>query len=115
MSKITRPETAEHYLWGEACDGWHLLKSPGLSVIQERVPQGCGEVRHYHRHAQQFSYILAGEATFEPDGKVLQLQPHQGCAVEPGVPHRLSNHGGEDLVFLVVSAPMSHDDKVPVD
>ena len=30
-------KNAEHYFWGEKCDGWHLAKSSGLSVIQERV------------------------------------------------------------------------------
>lgn len=29
---------AEHYLWGGDCDGWHLVKSQGLSVIHERMP-----------------------------------------------------------------------------
>jgi hypothetical protein len=40
--------TAEHYVWGDVCDGWHLVKSPSLSVIQERVPPGGAEVKHYH-------------------------------------------------------------------
>ncbi len=30
---------AEHYAWGNRCDGWHLLKSPEISVIQERCRQ----------------------------------------------------------------------------
>ena len=29
----------EHYNWGEACDGWHLLKTDSLSVIQEKCQQ----------------------------------------------------------------------------
>ena len=33
---------AEHYVWGDGCDGWHLLKHPDLSVIQERVPADRG-------------------------------------------------------------------------
>jgi len=26
-------ETAEHYAWGQNCDGWHLVDSVELSVI----------------------------------------------------------------------------------
>jgi hypothetical protein len=40
---------AEHYVWGSVCDGWRLLNEADLSVIQERVPPGQGEVRHFHR------------------------------------------------------------------
>ena len=54
---------AEHYTWGDACDGWHLLRSPDLSVVQERVPAGAGEVMHFHKLSCQFFYILEGEGT----------------------------------------------------
>lgn len=30
--------TAEHYRWGQDCDGWRLPQGPDLSVIQERSP-----------------------------------------------------------------------------
>ena len=53
--------TAEHYTWGEGCDGWHLLKSDNLSVIQETMPPGTAEVPHYHRHSRQFFFILEGD------------------------------------------------------
>ena len=33
--------TAEHYTWGDGCDGWHLVKGADLSVIQERMPPGA--------------------------------------------------------------------------
>lgn len=105
-------QTAEHYPWGDGCDGWHLLKAPGLSVIQERVPPGRSEVRHFHHHAHQFFYVLAGKATLEVGGEVLELLPQQGCSVPPGTPHRLSNGEDVDLEFLVVSAPPSHGDRV---
>ena len=40
MAAISK-KNSEHYAWGGVCDGWHLLKSPVLSVIQERVPPSC--------------------------------------------------------------------------
>jgi hypothetical protein len=29
---------AEHYIWGDQCDGWHLVSTSDLSIIQERMP-----------------------------------------------------------------------------
>ena len=66
-------ENAEHYVWGDVCDGWHLLKRDDLSVIQERVPAGGAEVMHYHNVARQFFYILEGEGTMVFEDKALIL------------------------------------------
>ena len=57
--------TAEHYTWGEACDGWHLVKQDGVSVIQERMPAGTAETRHRHARSRQFFYVLSGSLTIE--------------------------------------------------
>ena len=50
---------APHYTWGDLCDGWHLAKTDALSVIQERVPHGAAETRHFHNRAEQFFYVLS--------------------------------------------------------
>jgi mannose-6-phosphate isomerase-like protein (cupin superfamily) len=113
MEAISR-ENSEHYTWGGVCDGWHLLKSPALSVIQERVPPGGTEILHYHRHAQQFFFVLSGEAVMELKNKEIVLGPQQGLAVPPGSPHRLLNRGNMDLSFLVISAPTTHGDRITV-
>lgn len=107
-------KNAEHYKWGNACDGWHLLQSDSLSVIEERVPPGEGEQRHIHNNAQQFFYVLCGEANIEVAGNVHLLRQGQGLHVPPGVPHQLSNMTHEPLRFLVVSEPESHGDRVQV-
>ncbi|BEQ16865.1 cupin domain-containing protein [Desulfoferula mesophila] len=113
--KVVSPDNAEHYTWGEICDGWHLLKSEALSVIEERVPPGGAEAHHYHRRSQQFLYVLSGQATMVLPGETVTIAARQGLAVPPGTPHRLLNQGGEDLCFLVVSTPPSHQDRVPMD
>ncbi|HEY6985901.1 MAG TPA: cupin domain-containing protein, partial [Rhodanobacteraceae bacterium] len=61
-------DNAEHYRWGSACDGWHLLNLDGFSVIRERAPPGSAEVRHRHARARQFFYVLDGTAVIEIDG-----------------------------------------------
>jgi mannose-6-phosphate isomerase-like protein (cupin superfamily) len=114
MEQINK-ENAEHYVWGDHCDGWHLVKTRELSVIQERVPPGGSETKHYHQQARQFFFILAGEAEMEMAGEVVDLEPQQALEVPPGVPHRLLNKGGVDLSFLVISVPPSHGDRVASD
>ncbi len=105
-------ESAEHYRWGAGCDGWHLVKSDSLSVIQELVPSGCAEVRHYHKRAEQFFFVLAGIATLEVNGAIHSLKKFQGMHVPAGVPHQLKNRHSEDLMFIVSSTPPSHGDRI---
>lgn len=113
--EIASTANAEHYTWGGICDGWHLLQAGDLSVIEERVPPGGAEARHYHQYAQQFFYVLSGRATMELPEQTLTLGPRQGISVPPRTPHRLLNQGEQDLCFLVVSSPLSHQDRVLVD
>ncbi|HEU5089844.1 MAG TPA: hypothetical protein VFT99_20450, partial [Roseiflexaceae bacterium] len=74
-------DTAHHYTWGQDADGWHLVQTAELSVIQERMPPGTAEVRHSHRQARQ------------------------GIEVAPGIAHQIRNNSQQDLEFLVVSQP----------
>ena len=102
---------AQHYVWGGVCDGWHLLADPALSVIQERVPPGAGEQAHRHHVAQQFFYILAGEAAITVEGRDVPLKAGQGLHVPAGVAHRFLNPGTVPVDFLVVSSPTTRGDR----
>jgi mannose-6-phosphate isomerase-like protein (cupin superfamily) len=106
--------TAEHYCWGTQCDGWHLLNQADLSVIQERVPPGQQEQRHYHQHSRQFFYILQGEGAIEIAGTTIRLESNQGIEIPPGMSHQFQNLSDPDVVFLVISAPKSHGDRLEV-
>ena len=110
--KVVSKDNTDHYLWGEGCDGWHLVRSPALSVIQERVPAGCSEVRHLHQKSEQFFFVLSGRATLEVDGHVFQITQNQGFHVPCNTPHQLRNDGQEDLHFVVTSTPPSHGDRI---
>ena len=105
---------AEHYIWGEKCDGWHLLKRDDVSVIQERVPAGEAETMHHHNHARQFFYILAGEACMAFEDRIVNLQKSDGIEIPPLVNHRFENNSSEDVHFLVISAPKSQGDRVNI-
>jgi mannose-6-phosphate isomerase-like protein (cupin superfamily) len=108
----TSTETAGHYIWGSACDGWHLVQAPDLSVIEERMPPGAAERSHHHQRARQFFYVLAGELTLLLDQRIFSLGPGQGLEVAPGLPHHVRNVTNADVRFLVISQPPSHGDRV---
>jgi mannose-6-phosphate isomerase-like protein (cupin superfamily) len=104
--------TAEHYSWGEVCDGWRLLATPGLSVIEERMPPGSSEQRHHHDRARQFFYNLAGTLTMEIEGREYRLQSGEGIEVHPAQKHQAFNREAVDARFLVISQPSTQGDRV---
>lgn len=106
-------ENAEHYLWGDGCDGWYLVNQAALSVIYERMPPGTTEQRHYHHAARQFFFLLSGSATMEIDGQRMCLGAQEGVEVPPGVPHQIANVSSEAVEFLVISQPTTRGDRVP--
>jgi quercetin dioxygenase-like cupin family protein len=108
----TSRRVAEHYSWGDGCDGWHLVRTGALSVIEERMPPGTRETRHRHLHARQLFYVLAGELTMETDGVTHRLPARTALEIAPGVAHQASNEGHVDAEFLVCSVPPSHTDRV---
>ena len=105
-------ENAEHYVWGEVCDGWHLLKRGDMSVIQERVPAGGAEVMHYHNVARQFFYILEGEGTMVFEDREVTLRKGQGLEIPPQVMHQFANRSDAEVQFLVISIPTTKGDRV---
>ncbi|WP_420597038.1 cupin domain-containing protein [Deinococcus sp.] len=105
------PATAPHYLWADICDGWKLLDTPSLSIIQERMPPGTAETRHRHSRVRQFFYVLGGELTLEVDGEIFKLGPQQGLEIAPGRWHQARNEGGAAAEFLVISDGVSREDR----
>ncbi|MGP3963208.1 NAD(P)-binding domain-containing protein [Nonomuraea sp. 3N208] len=102
------------YSWGDGCAGWRLVDTPGLSVIEERMPSGTAEEWHVHDRARQFFYVLDGEATMRtPDGDV-SLPGGAGIEIAPGTPHQMNNASAGELRFLVVSAPTTRGDRRPL-
>ncbi len=108
--KISK-RNAEHYIWGNHCDGWHLVRNNELSIIHERMPGNTNEVRHFHKYSRQFFFILSGTATLEVDGERIELGPQEGYEVPPHVPHQMFNETNSNVEFLVTSQPTSKDDR----
>jgi mannose-6-phosphate isomerase-like protein (cupin superfamily) len=107
--------TAQHYSWGNNCDGWHLVKSEALSVIEEKMPPGTSEVRHYHQKSNQFFYVLKGNLQIDVEGNELTLNSGQGIQIKAGQRHQVFNRSANDAEFLVISNPPSHGDRVATD
>jgi len=112
--KISKNET-QPYSWGADCKGWHLLNTPGLSVIQETMPPHTAEVTHKHQKAQQFFFILKGTAVFEINYEQVEVKAGEGIHIEEECVHKIKNTSDENLEFLVISQPRAHGDRVVVE
>ena len=68
--------------------------------------------RHVHAVQEQVYHVLEGEATIELDGEVRIARRHDVVYVPPGVVHSVSNNGLCDLVFIVVTSPVSDEQQL---
>jgi mannose-6-phosphate isomerase-like protein (cupin superfamily) len=115
-TQIVSTKFAEHYKWGGpqgiTCDGWHLVKTAELSIIEELIPSGASEVRHSHVRARQFFYVLEGELTLEVEDQEFTLQAGEGLEISPGQRHQAINRSADSTRILVTSQPPSHGDRI---
>jgi mannose-6-phosphate isomerase-like protein (cupin superfamily) len=111
VSVINR-ETARHYSWGEGCDGWVLLPNADVTIIEERMPPGTFELRHFHEKARQFFFVLSGELRMEMEGQVYVIVSGSGLEVPPGSTHQARNESDFEVRFLVTSNPTSYGDRI---
>jgi mannose-6-phosphate isomerase-like protein (cupin superfamily) len=115
-TQISNTKSAEHYKWGGPrgtdCDGWHLVKTPELSVIEELMPPASSEARHSHARAHQFFFVLEGELTLEVNNHEYVLRAGDGLEVAPGQQHQAFNRSEKSTRILVTSQPPSHGDRI---
>ncbi len=115
MNIVSKHNSLRHYQWGENCDGWNLVDEKLLSVKLEKMPAHTSEQRHFHRHSQQFFYILKGEAVFEIQRERISVKSGQGIYIEAGKEHRIINETSEDLEFILTSQPSTTGDRSNVE
>jgi mannose-6-phosphate isomerase-like protein (cupin superfamily) len=114
VTNVTSTQNAEHYTWGDNCDGWFLLKDPGVHLIQECMPPNAVEKLHFHNRSRQFFYVLPGELSMLLGQERLLIRAGEGLAVEPKLPHEARNSSRENVEFIVMSCPPSHDDRTNI-
>jgi mannose-6-phosphate isomerase-like protein (cupin superfamily) len=108
---VQNKDNSEHYMWGAGCDGWRLLHRAELSVIQERIPPGLGEVMHYHTRARQLFYVIEGQLEIERADEKFLLTSGDSIEIAPMQHHRVCNTSGADVHFLVISSPSTTNDR----
>jgi mannose-6-phosphate isomerase-like protein (cupin superfamily) len=64
---------------------------------------------HQHKVQEQVYHVLEGEGLMHIDGKDHVVRKHDYIFLPPGVDHAISNTGLVDLVFIVVTAPVSDE------
>ncbi len=112
MNGILSKENAlSHYKWGDNCDGWNYVSEPGTSIKQELMPAQTAEKLHFHTHAEQFFFILHGEATFLIEGTVFKVDAGKGLRIQAGNKHKIMNNSEHNLEFILCSYPSTQHDR----
>lgn len=65
--------------------------------------------RHKHEVQEQVYHVIEGEGLMELGDTRQVVRKHDFIFVPPGVEHSISNTGTVDLVFLVVTSPVTDD------
>lgn len=104
-------ENAEHYVWGDNCDGWYLVNRQDMLVIHEKMPAGTYEKRHYHSVSRQFFFVVTGVLTMELEGKKYEIGALQGIEIPSESKHQARNDTESPVEFIVISHPTTRGDR----
>lgn len=64
---------------------------------------------HKHKVQEQVYHVLEGEGLMEIAGKAHVVRKHDVIYLPAGVEHSINNTGLVDLVFIVVTSPVTDD------
>jgi mannose-6-phosphate isomerase-like protein (cupin superfamily) len=67
--------------------------------------------KHSHEVQEQVYHVIEGEGLMHVAGKDHVVRKHDFIYLPPGVVHAIENTGLVDLVFLVVTSPVTDDEK----
>jgi mannose-6-phosphate isomerase-like protein (cupin superfamily) len=112
MAEKVSKENAEHYKWGDGCDGWWLKKENNFSVIIEAMPPGTAEIKHLHQKSEQFFYCLEGNLMVEFENGKQTLSAQEGLTIPAGIAHKVRNASNAKASFLLVSCPEIQEDRI---
>jgi mannose-6-phosphate isomerase-like protein (cupin superfamily) len=65
--------------------------------------------KHAHKVQEQVYHVIEGEGLMDIDRKTQVVRKHDVIFLPPGVEHAITNTGLVDLVFLVVTSPVTDD------
>ena len=64
---------------------------------------------HTHAVQEQVYHVLEGEGLMQIGGKAHVVRKHDMIFLPPGIEHDIANTGLVDLVFLVITSPVTDD------
>jgi mannose-6-phosphate isomerase-like protein (cupin superfamily) len=99
-------------LWRSVVEASGDAGDRGLATLDYRISmyQPMAHVaRHQHQVQEQIYHVLEGEGLMEIAGKNHVVRKHDFIFLPPGVEHAISNSGLVDLVFLVITSPVTDD------
>lgn len=90
-------------------------KTHGAKHIDYRIsmyqPMAHVEM-HTHSIQEQVYHVLEGEALVSVGGESRVVKKHDVVFVPPGIPHSVNNTGLSDLIFIVVTSPVSDEEVI---
>jgi len=112
MSEIqSKDKCLSYYNWGNNGVGWNFVSKSEVAIKQELMPAQTAEKLHLHRYAEQFFYILKGQAIFLIGDKTFSIDANHGLQIKAGDKHKIMNNGVDDLEFLLFSYPSTENDR----
>ncbi|MFD0940464.1 cupin domain-containing protein [Pedobacter boryungensis] len=108
---LSKDNCLSHYKWGENCDGWNFISNPEVAIKQELMPAQTAEKLHFHQYAEQFFFILKGQATFLIEGETILVNANNGLQIKVGNKHKIMNTTFDDLEFILFSYPSTQNDR----
>ena len=67
--------------------------------------------KHAHKIQEQVYHVLEGEGLMEIGNETRVVRKHDYIFLPPGIDHSINNTGLVDLVFLVVTSPVTDEVK----
>ncbi len=78
------------------------------------MPASTKEQLHFHTNAQQFFFMIKGEATFYINEEKTILTAQKGLHIKLQTEHFIANETNTDIEFLVISQPSTNNDRTTV-
>ena len=106
-ARLARLDPATEHMTRERCfiaEIWNDESDPAVSVARARVAPGVTTELHSLDVDERY-VIAAGRGVVEVGDLTRTVEPGDVVVIPAGVPQRITNEGGEDLVFYCVCSP----------
>lgn len=81
------------------------VKSARHSIAIVTIPPGKSSVLHLHPEAEESYFVTAGRAEIRVGEETFALREGSAALIPPKAPHKITNSGNNDLVFVAVCVP----------